>query len=144
VFAATATARLGPNDLIGRLGGEEFAMVLHDAGRDKSIGVAEHIRRSFADAAIAVDGHAVGGTVSLGLVICEEGLVDVQTLLAHADEALYCAKERGRNRIEIASLDLVLQQMRRGAAETQDQLVTYYSSSEHQAKQAAASAAPAA
>ena len=40
---------------------------------------------------------------------CEEALLDVPQLLAQADQALYYAKERGRNRVEVASLDLVLQ-----------------------------------
>ena len=109
VFAETASAKLGPCDLIGRLGGEEFAIVLHDAGRDKGLAIAERIRLSFADAATEVDGRPVGGTVSMGMVVSDDGAVDVPTLLAQADEALYCAKERGRNRIEVASLELVLQ-----------------------------------
>ena len=111
VFAHSASAKLGPCDLIGRLGGEEFAIVLHDAGRDKGLAIAERIRLSFQDAALSVDGRTVGGTVSMGMVVCEAGVVDFSALLGQADEALYRAKERGRNRIEIASLDLVLQRM---------------------------------
>jgi diguanylate cyclase (GGDEF)-like protein len=109
VFAETASAKLGPCDVIGRLGGEEFAIMLYDAGRDKGLAIAERIRLSFADTASDVDGRPVGATVSMGMVVCEERLVDIATLLAQADEALYCAKERGRNRIEVASLDLVMQ-----------------------------------
>jgi diguanylate cyclase (GGDEF)-like protein len=114
VFAQSASARLGPSDLIGRLGGEEFAMVLYDAGRDKGLAIAECIRLSFEDAAAAIDGNEVRGTVSMGMVVAEAGLLDVPALLAQADEALYCAKERGRNRIEIASLQLVLDRAKDG------------------------------
>ena len=44
IFAETASAKLGAFDLIGRLGGEEFAMVIYDCGRDKALAIAERIR----------------------------------------------------------------------------------------------------
>ncbi len=112
IFAANAAAKLGPLDLIGRMGGEEFAILLHDAERDKGLAIGERIRLSFADAAAAVRGRPVGGTVSMGMVASEAGLLDIDVLLGQADEALYCAKERGRNRIEVASLQLVLESAR--------------------------------
>ena len=124
IFAEAASAKLGPFDLIGRLGGEEFAIVLYDAGRDKGLAIAERIRLAFETAAADVDGRPIGGTVSMGMAIAETNLFDIPTLLAQADEALYCAKERGRNRIEVASLQLVLdraqeaEQRRAGAAPT--------------------------
>src|SRR5258708_3819692 len=108
IFAAAAGAKLGPYDLIGRLGGEEFAMVIYDAGRDKGLAIAERIRLSFETAAADVDGRAIGGTVSMGMALAETSLFDIPALLAQADEALYCAKERGRNRVEVASLQLVV------------------------------------
>ena len=106
IFAEVASAKLGPYDLIGRLGGEEFAIVLYDAGRDKGLAIAERIRLAFEDAAAEVDGRPIGGTVSMGMAIAETNLFDIPALLAQADEALYCAKERGRNRVEVASLSL--------------------------------------
>ena len=108
IFAAAASAKLGPCDLIGRLGGEEFAMVIYDAGHDKGLAIAERIRMSFETAAADVNGRAIGGTVSMGMALAETSLFDIPALLAQADEALYCAKERGRNRVEVASLQLVL------------------------------------
>ena len=102
VFAEVASAKLGPYDLIGRLGGEEFAIALYDAGRDKGLAIAERIRLAFETAATDVDGRPIGGTVSVGMAIAESNLFDIPALLAQADEALYCAKERGRNRTEVA------------------------------------------
>jgi len=106
IFAGVASAKLGPCDLIGRLGGEEFVIVLYNAGREKGLAIAERIRLTFESAAAEVDGRPVGGTVSMGMVVSESGLRDVPGLLVQADEALYCAKERGRNRIELASRPL--------------------------------------
>ena len=54
------------------------------------------------------DGREIGATVSMGMAICEDGALDMSAMLAQADEALYCAKERGRNRIEAASLQMAL------------------------------------
>jgi diguanylate cyclase (GGDEF)-like protein len=103
VFAEVANAQLRSCDLIGRLGGEEFAIVLYDMNRESGLEVAESIRLCFEDAAGEIDGRPIGGTVSMGMVIAESGALDIPALLAQADEALYCAKERGRNRVEVAS-----------------------------------------
>jgi diguanylate cyclase (GGDEF)-like protein len=82
--------------------------VIYDSGRDKGLAIAERIRLAFETAAAEVDGRRIGGTVSMGISIAETNLLDIPALLAQADEALYCAKERGRNRTEVASLQLVL------------------------------------
>ena len=92
VFTEAARKSMRGSDLVGRLGGEEFA--------------AERIRETFAQMAQEVDGHPVCGTVSIGLVHCLGPSLDVTELLAQADHALYYAKERGRNRVEVASLDM--------------------------------------
>ena len=113
VFADSAKANVRSTDLLGRLGGEEFAAVLYNIGRDKAVSLAERIRATFAEAAIEVDGHPVGATVSIGMVLSQDGPLNVSELLGQADQALYHAKERGRNRVEVATLDLVL---RRDAA----------------------------
>jgi diguanylate cyclase (GGDEF)-like protein len=78
--------------------------------------VAERIRASFAQMTQDVDGHQVGATVSIGLVHCLERTLDIPELLAQADHALYCAKERGRNRVEVASLDMLLERREQGTA----------------------------
>ncbi len=108
IFADSARQSVRSSDLLGRLGGEEFAAVLSDTSRDKAVGVAERIRESFAQAAQEVDNRPIYATVSIGLVHCQEAALDVAGLLAQADQALYIAKERGRNRVEVASLDMML------------------------------------
>ncbi len=87
--------------------------MLVETSRDKALAVAERIRESFAQMAQEVDGRPVSATVSIGLVHSQEQTLDVPELLAQADHALYYAKERGRNRVEVASFDMMVE--RRGA-----------------------------
>ena len=72
IFAEAARQSMRSSDLLGRLGGEEFAAVLSDTSREKAMVVAERIRESFAKAAREVDGRPVCATVSIGLVHCED------------------------------------------------------------------------
>lgn len=116
IFADTAMAAVRPTDVVGRLGGEEFAIVLSQVGREKALTIAEDLRVGFAKAAAHVAGAEVGSTVSMGLVMTSEGPPDISVLLAHADQALYCAKDRGRNRVEVASAELLRSRAPRAAA----------------------------
>jgi diguanylate cyclase (GGDEF)-like protein len=109
VFALAARQSLRGSDLIGRLGGEEFASVLYDTSGDKAVAVAERIREGFARMAQEVDDRPVCATVSIGIAHCQDAVLDVAELLAQADHALYFAKEHGRNRVEVATLDLMLE-----------------------------------
>jgi diguanylate cyclase (GGDEF)-like protein len=117
IFAEVTSGCLRHIDLFGRLGGEEFAAVLRDTSRERALQVAEQIRLGFADATRDVDGAPVVATVSIGIVISHEAVLDLPALLAQADHALYRAKDSGRNRVEIASIELILDRANRGAAE---------------------------
>jgi diguanylate cyclase (GGDEF)-like protein len=108
VFTDAAKHSLHASDLIGRLGGEEFAAIMHDTTYDDALAVAERLRENFAEATQEVDGRQVGATLSVGMVFCQEAALDVPELLAQADQALYFAKERGRNRVEVASLEAIV------------------------------------
>ncbi len=109
IFADAARKSMRGSDLFGRLGGEEFAAMLTETSREKALEVAERIRVTFAQFAREVDGHPICATVSIGLVHCQDRTLDVSELLGQADHALYYAKERGRNRVEVASLDVMLE-----------------------------------
>ena len=117
IFAEVASSCLRRIDLFGRLGGEEFAALLHDTTRDRALAVAEQIRSCFAAATREVEGRSVDGTVSIGIVIAYEAALDLSALLAQADHALYRAKDAGRNRIEIASIELILDRAKRSTPE---------------------------
>jgi diguanylate cyclase (GGDEF)-like protein len=120
VFTQTGSRCMRRMDLFGRLGGEEFAALLYDANRDKALAAAEEIRTTFAEATRDVEGKPVNATVSIGVVISHEAVSDLSVLLAQADHALYRAKESGRDRVEIASIDLVLDRIKRPAAAEAD------------------------
>jgi diguanylate cyclase (GGDEF)-like protein len=117
VFAQVGESCMRRLDLFGRLGGEEFAALLYDTSREKALTVAEHIRTSFAAATCEVDGRPVVATVSIGVVISHDAVLDLSALLAQADHALYRAKDNGRNRIEVASIELILDRAKRSAAD---------------------------
>jgi diguanylate cyclase (GGDEF)-like protein len=105
LFTEKATANLRPNDLVGRLGGEEFAAMISGVELSTAFMFAEQVRIAFAAAARVVDGHRVSATVSAGIALLTASEADVDSLLARADQALYVAKARGRDRVEIAEVD---------------------------------------
>ena len=117
IFADVASGCVRHIDLFGRLGGEEFAALLRDTTRERALAVAEQIRTGFAEATRQVDGRSVDATVSIGIVISHDAVLDLSALLAQADHTLYRAKDSGRNRVEIASIELILDRARRGAAD---------------------------
>jgi diguanylate cyclase (GGDEF)-like protein len=100
LFADTASGCMRVGDVIGRLGGEEFAAVVPGDG-DVASGIAERIRMAFQTAAVELSGHAVNGTVSVGAAWTVDD-VHVDKVLAVADAALYRAKAAGRNQLVLA------------------------------------------
>jgi len=102
VFASIATANLRSTDVVGRLGGEEFAAILPNMDIEGAFAAAERVRKAFEAAAVEIDGLPVRGSLSAGIAITTDSITTVDALLAIADEALYVAKARGRNRVEIA------------------------------------------
>ncbi len=115
-FAEIGSRCMRRFDVFGRLGGEEFAAVLVNTTRERALAVAEEIRSSFAEATQEIDGKPVVATVSIGMVISYDAVLDLSALLAQADHALYRAKDNGRNRVEIASIELILDRVKRAAA----------------------------
>jgi diguanylate cyclase (GGDEF)-like protein len=99
LFAAVARKTMRSDDVIGRLGGEEFVALLPNTLAE-AIVAAERVRRAFASAS-NVPGSHVAATVSIG-VACGSGTAAIDMLIARADAALYRAKTNGRDRIEAA------------------------------------------
>ena len=88
-------------DVAARLGGEEFAVLLPETGLEGARAVAERLRQSLADRHIRLGEREVTVTASFGVAELQEGQ-SVDALLQAADSALYRAKEKGKNRVEVA------------------------------------------
>ncbi len=103
LLATTAKKALRQTDVFGRLGGEEFAAFLGNTDEKGAIIVAERVRVAFLEAAKMVDGIEIGASVSIGVTFTTNYLDEVDGLLGRADQALYEAKNSGRNRVTIRS-----------------------------------------
>ena len=97
---------LRQTDLIGRLGGEEFTVLLADASVDNAYLVADRLRRTFAANAALIDDQAIHATASIGVSVIVDPHQDLAKLITLADQALYLAKARGRHRVEVAPIEV--------------------------------------
>lgn len=88
-------------DIVGRYGGEEFVFLLSETPLEAAREMAERLRRTVEEAAIPTDIDGLRMTISLGVAACTPDIPDLETLIARADQALYTAKHKGRNRVEI-------------------------------------------
>lgn len=92
------------DDLLGRIGGEEFGLYLPRTSAADALALTERVRSHVArSTAYVVDGRAHGVTVSLGLAIERTPAENLKDILHRADMAMYRAKDEGRNRIAAAA-----------------------------------------
>jgi diguanylate cyclase (GGDEF)-like protein len=96
VFAATAQQTLRDHDIMGRLGGEEFALVLPATDLEGATQAAERLRHAVAVALPPASDSQYGMTVSIGVVVIDPN-EHINSALARADRALYAAKSSGRD-----------------------------------------------
>jgi diguanylate cyclase (GGDEF)-like protein len=101
-FCAVTATMLRPDDVFGRLGGEEFAVVLPCSSIEPAYIRAERIRVGFAEACRMVENGKTNSTVSGGVASGANADMTLRALLKFSDEALYKAKAAGRNRIRRA------------------------------------------
>lgn len=96
---------LRKNDYIARFGGEEFVVLLYDTNLEETKVVAEKIRSCVESLTVSVDKKEVRFTISLGVAVAVGYVHDgiVESLIGLADNALYKAKEQGRNRLIVSN-----------------------------------------
>lgn len=105
-FTAILKNQLRKSDLIGRIGGEEFALIFLDSAPNESLKVLEKIRLSSENNTISYMDMTIQYTVSIGVTtFTSSNPVDQQELLRQSDEALYKAKGSGKNCIAIYKRD---------------------------------------
>jgi diguanylate cyclase (GGDEF)-like protein/PAS domain S-box-containing protein len=103
-LATILKGALRENDIIGRIGGEEFAVLLPETDAEKASEVAERLRLTVADTKITTENvNQLTITVSIGLAIPRDFSLNIDNILSNADSALYGAKNSGRNRVCNAS-----------------------------------------
>ncbi|MHA7680138.1 sensor domain-containing diguanylate cyclase [Cupriavidus sp. PET2-C1] len=99
-FAALLRNALQTHDFAGRIGGEEFAVVLPDASLDAATRFARRVQHQIAETPLLDGGQIVTLTVSVGIALMHATDPSADLSLLRSDGALYRAKERGRNRVE--------------------------------------------
>jgi diguanylate cyclase (GGDEF)-like protein len=104
VFARTVGAGLRDHDIVARLGGEEFALVMPGTSLSGAVQAAERVRAAVAAAPVLADGQPYALTVSIGVVLVAER-EQLNGALARADQALYAAKSGGRNRVACGEVE---------------------------------------
>jgi diguanylate cyclase (GGDEF)-like protein len=102
-FCRLASAQLRPNDLFGRLGGEEFVTLLPNTAAEDAIWLAERVRAAIEATSHSVEEHSIRITVSAGVASLNEGTTALDIFLSMADSALFRAKAAGRNRVELST-----------------------------------------
>ncbi len=95
--------QLRKSDILGRLGGEEFAVVLPHTDVATAHEIARRLCRAIAAERIPVAATSLGCTISVGVAELSPEINDLDQLLRSADTALYHAKENGRNRVEVTA-----------------------------------------
>lgn len=99
-FANILKNNLRKTDIAGRVGGEEFAMILPNTNLENAVILANRIREEVSNQTTKIDGVNINYTVSIGLTALLYDDINSDSAFARADSALYAAKANGRNRVE--------------------------------------------
>jgi diguanylate cyclase (GGDEF)-like protein len=102
--ASMLTKQIRPSDLLARFGGEEFALILPDTSMEEAKLIAERVRKAIDETLFKIENetqHEIHVTLSIGITCLMLG-DDINHLLTRADNALYQAKDGGRNRVNVA------------------------------------------
>lgn len=96
-IAGEVSALVRRNEVLSRLGGDEFALLMPDATEQEAEALAERVVRAISQIPFRFEGQNFRLTTSLGFALYPEHAVTTEELIAHADAAMYQAKEAGKN-----------------------------------------------
>ncbi len=99
--AALLQRVLRDRDVLARIGGDEFGVLLVDCPPDEAADIAERLRQAIEELHFAADGRPFNVSVSIGLVPLSHAQITQEDALRTADMACYLAKEKGRNRVQV-------------------------------------------
>lgn len=100
-IASILSRNIRRENIVGRYGGEEFGLILPDVSGEQAYQLCERIRKTVEDFLFDLGPLSVKVTVSIGVCISSSDMKDKQELIQMADQMLYAAKAKGRNRVEI-------------------------------------------
>lgn len=100
--AASVKGALRAQDIVARTGGDEFLVICPDTGLDAALACAERVRFAVESTPLVVAGQALNMSVSIGVATRDTVMAEPDALIKRADQALYLAKNKGRNRIMTA------------------------------------------
>ena len=98
-FANRCRSSVREVDLVGRYGGEELIIIMPETDLKDALPVAERLRTSLCETPVLISGQELCITVSIGVAQKDENTLHLETLVARADQAMYIAKHKGRNRV---------------------------------------------
>lgn len=101
--AATLRAGMAPEEVLARMGGEEFVALLAEATPQQVQRAAEGLRLMVQRHPFLLRGVHIPLTISIGIAVSQQDDPDFDSLLRRADQAMYAAKSAGRNRVELAA-----------------------------------------
>ncbi len=99
-FSSTVISNIRTNDILGRIGGEEFAILFPETSAENASIVCDKIRQKVAETTIFLaSNQKLQITVSIGVSACDQEDLEIETIIQRADWRLYRAKTGGRNQV---------------------------------------------
>lgn len=103
-FADKVRKHIPQENIAARIGGEEFVIFLPNAKVEQALLLLEQLRNEVANYAVEFENKKIKVTVSVGLTECDDLMSEFDSIMCDADVALYKAKEKGKNKIVVASI----------------------------------------